>query len=282
MKYFPSAIFLLCALDFQVATAQMFTQTNRFVGNSIGVSLSPVVFSPLKIKHQGSRLLKSSRTASFEVGLTYRQRINDKWGIIGGAGWGLVPYNVHFKFDAQLTNPGISAQTHDAVYYEYIINHYVFPLSIQRLFRKSPNTFYNVELGIKLNSTLSYPYETSLGYSYQIDTSTPDVPVFYFQLDDAGSKYSLSYLAKFGLCRVTNRSNSFSANLVANYSPSNVGRGWFEFSTLPFESRGTASLGRNFIGIEVAYGFGLFKGNERTKKDNSLFKSYFNDLQEPQ
>jgi hypothetical protein len=227
--------------------------------------LSPLLFDNLNIDHQGEVLLKSNPAFSFELGVSYYQRVYKDFGVNIGAGWGIIPFRFEYNFKAPTNSIFQTGQyANDYSYldlkeYSFNINHYVFPLTLQKSFTKSKNSSYIVEAGIKLNSILSYPYDISVSSSYYIDENNPDIRLFDFYLENYYQKRFISYLAKFGLSKTTKKTNTLNANLVLNYCPQKIGKGWYRFSNLPFESYGDVSLGINYIGIEFSYGLTLRK-----------------------
>lgn len=233
--------------------------------NQIRFWLSPIFFNPLSIEHQGTVLLKSNPALSFELGIGLSQRIANRISLNAGAGWGIIPFQFEYNFNAKLTNNLVETEQHDLKSYEFYINHYVFPFSLLYEIKHNKSFTYNIEAGLRLNSILSYPYETTMGASYYIDQNNPDIKLFKLYLENDYQKNFISYFAKFGLTKQTKKSNTLNANILINYCPQKIGKGYYRFYNLPFESYGQTSLGINFIGIEFSYGLILTKRYRREK-----------------
>ncbi|MEO0075904.1 MAG: outer membrane beta-barrel protein [candidate division WOR-3 bacterium] len=233
--------------------------------NQVRFWLSPLLFNQLLLEHQGEILLKSNPALSFELGIGFSQRITNHVCLNAGAGWGIIPFKFEYNFNAKMTNNLVETNQHDLKSYEFYINHCVFPLSIQYEFIKHKNYYYNFEAGVKLNSILSYPYETTVGASYYINQNNPDIKLFEIHLENYYQKNFISYFAKFGLTKQTKKSNTLNGNIIINYCPQKIGKGYYRFYNLPFESYGQTSLGINFIGMEFSYGLTLTKRYRREK-----------------
>ncbi len=224
--------------------------------------LSPLLFNQLSLEHQGEILLNSKPTFSFELGVGYSEYLAKNVSLNLGAGWGIIPFQYEYNFNAKMTNNLVETNQHDLKSFGYHVNHYIFPLSIRYDIKNNKFLTFDIEAGLRLNSFLN-SYKTTGGASYYIDQNNPDIKLFEFQLENNYQKNFISYFAKIGLSNQTKKLNTLNANIIINYCPQKIGMGYYRFYNLPFESKGQTSLGINFIGLELSYGLTLTKRFKR-------------------
>ncbi len=255
------------AQNSKIAESLMYSRQLRF-------SFSPVLYDNLKINNQGEDILKSRPTFSGEAAISYYQHIKNGYGINIGAGLGLASFNVNYYFKApenSIFRTGIYKDDYeylDDIRNEYVNFFWSFPVSLQKIFlTNNKDLVYSIELGFKLNSIIAYPYEIAGSSSYYIDEDNTSVKLFEFYLEDTGRKHIFSYFLKLGLIKMTKNQNTFHINLVANYSPYTLGKGWYRFETLPYKSYGTIEQNINYIGLELTYGLTLLRRLKDKKND---------------
>jgi len=241
-------------------------QTGFFASKQIKFSLTPVLYDNLKLTYDEAKLLKSRPCFSAEVTISYYQYIAKGFGINMGAGIGLAPFN--FKYDFEYP-PGTVFDPNsyfDLNSYTYVDEIWVFPLSVQKMFSaKKGNLFYNIEAGIKLNRIIAYPYVISIQADYMIN-DTVDARLFYFEIEDTGKQNLFSYFLKFGIIKPTKKQNTLGCNLVLHYCPQLIGKGWYKFYNLSYDSHGSVEQNINYIGIEFIYGLTLMKSKNIQKQ----------------
>ncbi len=235
-------------------------------------SFSPLLYDNLKINNQGKKLLKSRPTFSGEATISYYQHIKNGYGINIGAGLGLASFNVNYDFKApenSIFRTGIYKDYYeylDLNLYEYFSMTYVFPIYLSKMFEFKGNLF-SIGIGIKYYLLLDKTFEITGSSSYRIDKNNTVVRLFNSYLEDTGRKHLFSYFIKLGLIKMTKRQNTFHINLVANYSPYKLAKGWYRFENLPYESYGTIEQNINYIGLELTYGLTTLRRLKDKKSD---------------
>lgn len=258
-----AAILMLLMLITNFLFGQKKFESNYFLDDQIKFSISPVMYENLRISNWGEKLLKSRVTFSAEASILYYKYLKNNFGINIGVGLGLVPYNIHYGFNApenSIFQTGIYKNEYsylDDNLYDYVQSIWTFPISIEKFIKHKPNLYYSIEAGLKLNRVVAFPYEISNGYVYGINDST-DARLFDFYL--TGTKKNIfSYFLKVGLLKKLENQNSLQFNLILNFSFTKIGIGYYEFENLPYESRGQIGESINYIGFEFVYGLTLFK-----------------------
>jgi len=257
------AALMLLLLTTNVLFGQKKIDSNYFLDDQIKFSLSPVMYDNLRISNWGEDLLKSRVTFSAEASILYYKNLKNNFGINIGMGLGLVPYNIHYGFNApenSIFQTGIYKDDYSYLsdtYYEYVQSIWTFPISIQKLIKYKPNLYYSIEAGLKLNRVIAFPYEIAYGAEYVINDSI-DARLFNFYLSGT-QKNIFSYFLKVGLLKRLKSQNTFQFNLMLNFSFQEIGIGYYEFENLPYESRGQIGQNINYIGFEFVYGLSLFK-----------------------
>ena len=181
-----------------------------------------------------------------------------------GAGFGIAPFNWSYYFKApenSIFRTGIYKDSYeylDLNGYDYYSMTYVFPIYLSKMV-EFKEKLVSIGIGIKYYSLLDKTFEGRVNSYYYIDENNTDVQDFEFYLEDTGRKHLFSYFVKLGLIKLTKKHNSFHFNLVANYSPYKLGKGWYKFHNLTYESYGTVEQNINYIGLEFTYGFTLSK-----------------------
>ena len=225
--------------------------------NFIGFWLSPLVYDNLTIRHDGVPLFRSKPSPSGEGGIFYRQRIAGDWFVNLGAGWGMASSNLNFRFKAHRLDTARVSEF-DLNHYDVYENHFVFPLTIQRLTARSRNTNYSIEAGARLHYVYNYPFGIGVGASYQTYDGN-SVRFFEYRMENRHSKYFVAYMLKGGWIRNTKRMNTFGIQVVASYCPKKLAYGYYRFPNFSFESKGAVAQTLNFIGLDLTYGFALDK-----------------------
>ena len=221
------------------------------------------MYENLRISNWGEELLKSRVTFSAEASILYYKSLKNNFGINIGLGLGLVPYNIHYGFNApenSIFQTGIYKNDYsylNTTRYDYVQSIWTFPISIEKIIKYKPNLYYSIEAGLKLNRVIAFPYEITFEDVYVINDST-DARLFNFYLTDT-QKNIFSYFLKVGFLKKLKSQNSFQFNLMLNFSFTKIGIGYYEFENLPYESRGQIGQRINYIGFEFVYGLSLFK-----------------------
>lgn len=239
---------------------------NLLFNSQVRFSITPLLFDNLEFQNTGQYLIKSKQCFSGEATISYYQHIYKGFGLNIGAGFGIAAFNVNYYFKSP---PGSIYQTGPyKEYYEYLDykeycyaqDLFTFPFSIQKVIpnKKIKKLLYNLELGIKLNTKVAFPYQIYAESIYAIDDST-EVLQFDYELVNSENRNIISYFIKAGLLKMTNKFNLFQVNLIMNYSPKNIGTGWYKFYELNFDSYGTIKQNINYIGFEFSYGWTLSK-----------------------
>ncbi|MBI4647053.1 MAG: hypothetical protein HY738_10810 [Bacteroidia bacterium] len=248
--------------------------TTQFIlipNNQIKFTLAPVIYNNLNFQHKGKKVLKSLNTFSGVIGMGYDNRIGNTWGVNLDAEMSVIPRNLLIPYDIIFDSTTNTAQLgrkflwlNDFFYQHFI---YIFSVSLEKLFIKDHKTFYSIQAGAKLNRLVAHPYEESVGMILE-DTTR----FFDYYMENYYQRNFFSYFLKFGLIKVNQAKkiyiqnelkrssrggNTMQVNLVINYSPYKIGKGWYRFYNLPFESYGTVNLGLNYLGLEFSYGLTL-------------------------
>lgn len=240
-------------------------------------SFVPVAYNKLNLHQQkGEQILHSRNTFSAIAGLGYYQRLEDMWGLAMMAEMTVVPQNIIIPYEIRFDTITNTAYIKDSKFpdlNEYSYTHFIYTLtaSIEKAFIKNKRTCYSMAVGAKLNRLVAYPYETSFDIGVFVDTST-SYSLFKFHLNNYYQRYFVSYFIKTGVVKFiqrkrhntddgmlknSSRTNIFQMRLIINYSPKQIGRGWYRFYNFGFENYGTAELGLNYIGLEFTYGLTL-------------------------
>ena len=265
LKHIVALLLCVCAA-FKGMAQDRTVSENLFYNSQLRFSFSPVLYDNLEFENIGAKYLKSRLSFSAEIGVSYYQHIKNGYGINIGIGLGLAPFNLNYYFkpsENSIFRTGIYKYDYeylDLIEYEYVNSFRVFPVSVQKIFpTKDKNLLFSIDLGIKLNSLYSYPYEISGGASYYIDEVNTDVSLFEFYIKDTRRKHLISYFIKFGLVKLNSKQNTLHFSLVANYSPNKIGEGWYRFNNLTYDSYGTVKQNINYIGLELTRGLTLSK-----------------------
>ncbi|HOG19667.1 MAG TPA: hypothetical protein PKW37_04420 [Salinivirgaceae bacterium] len=256
-------IVLLLSAGLTTGYAQETEQNENLIfDKQIRFSLSPIVYDNLKIKHQGKKHLKSSPTISGEALISYYNHIYKGYGINIGVGLNVAPYNLNYNFKAPENSIFLTGNNKyeylDLRDYDYPSVMYVFPISVNKVL-PIKNSIFSIDIGAKYQTLMSKDFTTIIGSSYCIDDNNTCVDLFNFQIDDAGKRHIVSYFLKLGIIKCTKKHNSFHFNVVANYSPTKIGKGWYEFYNLGYDSYGTVEQNINYIGFEFVYGLSFSK-----------------------
>ena len=231
----------------------------------IKISVSPVLYQNLSISEYGQKkLLKSRPTLSGEITASYFYRLNKKYYLSIGAGIGLVPFNFCYNFKTPENSvflKGDRAKYYEYMdnnHYEYIQSMWVFPFSIQKHIKsKRLNKHLTWELGLKYNNVVAYPYKITTGHLL-VTTDSTEARLFQLQMFDT-KKHLFSGFFKVGMIKFYKSQNAIHLNAVLHLSPMKMGMGSYEFSNLPFSSKGQVSQKLNYIGFECAFSFPLNK-----------------------
>lgn len=267
-----TAVILLCVCSLTGIAQNNKIAENLIYSRQLRFSFSPLLYDNLKINNQGEKLLKSRPTFSGEAAISYYQHIKNGYGINVGLGLGLASFNVNYYFKApenSIFRTGIYKEDYeylDLNHYEYFSMTYVFPIYLSKMFELKGNLF-SIGIGIKYYYLLDKTFEITGSSSYYVDEDNTDVKLFEFYLEDTGRQHLFSYYLKLGLIKMTKRQNTFHINFVANYSPYKLGKGWYRFENLPYESYGTIEQNINYIGLELTYGLTLLKRLKDKKND---------------
>ncbi|MEQ8417119.1 MAG: hypothetical protein RIB71_21735 [Imperialibacter sp.] len=223
-------------------------------------SAAAVAFNKLKLSHQGTEHLLSLPTLSGELTVSYLHHIKNDFSLVLGAGLGVAPYNIKFRFDAPEGSPfhfdngkpfelQLFHNEYDGLYFQ-------IPVSLHKVFSTSGKHNYSLELGTKLNfqniDPAALPYQWDYSSEYEIDGN--NVPLFTSSQTTNKGIAAMSYFAKLGIIRSTVNQHTLEYRLIFNWSPSAIRKGSYEFQNLPYTSRGTTEQHINFIGFEFTYG----------------------------
>lgn len=267
-----AVVVLLLSGNFCAVRAQNNAITKDYVfNNQVRFSFSTMLYDNLKIENQGERHFKSHPTFSGETTISYYNHIYNGYGISLGLGLGLAPYNLNYNIKApenSVFRTSIYKDSYeylDLNYSEYLSIMYVFPVSLTKTFTLKKHLF-SVGIGAKCHIPMDKTYEIEGGSSYYVDENNTDVRLFQFYLEDTGEKPLVSYFVKLGIIKITKKHNSCHLNLVANYSPNKIGKGWYKFHNLGYESNGSVKHNINYIGFEFIYGL-TFSKRKNSKRD---------------
>lgn len=252
LKY--GAVFLLLCIS-TIAKSQSLDDKVVLSKSQVKISFSALMYDKLKIEDYGEKIIKSSYLPSFETSFSYNFNFKNGFGLNFGFGVSFVPHNINYDFSSSLTNVSLNINNHKLNHVDYIFLIGETPISIQKKFsiNNKINKFFILETGIKLNFIINSPSYV-MSTAYIIDNNFEDF--FYFELDN--SRYFLeSYFIKIGLLHFTPSRNAISYNLVFNFSQKEVGKGYYHFNFLPFQSYGSVEQKINFIGFEFTYGISL-------------------------
>lgn len=220
------------------------------------LSLGINAYQPLKINNTGERLIKSKPMPAPAGQISFHQEIANNFSVNIGVGLEFDPYCIGYNFDSPdkfnsgPSDPGM--KNFDKIWIHQAM--YTVPLGIEKSIRNS--VLKSLELGLKYNYLVAYPYEISSGVSYQaVDGKTYDI--FRYQQFETKQNF-ITYYIKVGVLDI-NKKKSLRLNAVAQYSPDAIGTGSYKFMELGFESYGTTKQRNNYIGVELVYGLTLMK-----------------------
>lgn len=260
-KLFNKIAAAVLLLFYSITNNAQIINTNSQLCNysQLRLSLASVVYENLKVEHLGKKHLGSIPLPSFDACVSWHQKIGNELGVNIGVGLSIVPHNAHFNFNAQLTHPLINNTQHRMFHIDYVLYIGYLPISLQKIvainrLNKKPYLL-SFESGIKLNYVLDNPYYF-ITYPYIAGNITEDF--FRFQLYN-DKVFLTTFFIKFGVLQLSKKQNTFQYNLIANYSPKNIGKGSYEFFYLSYESYGNIRQTINYIGFEFIYGFSMKK-----------------------
>jgi len=256
---------LLLSVGLTTSNAQETEQNENLIfDKQIRFSLSPVVYDNLKIKNQGKRHFKSYPTISGEALISYYNHIYKGYGVNVGIGLNIAPYNLNYKFKAPENSIFLTGGNEE--YYEYIdLWDYeyssamcVFPISFNNVLPIKTSIF-SIDIGAKYQILINDSFVNLVDHFFFIEEGNAIVELFSFHLEDTRKRHLVSYFLKLGIIKSTKKHNSFHFNIVANYSPTKIAKGWYMFYNLGYDSYGTVEQNINYIGFEFVYGLSLSK-----------------------
>ncbi len=232
-------------------------------GSQLRFSLSAHLYDNLKLNHQAKVHLKALPALGGEGGISYYQHIYNGYGIDIGARYGIAPHYLHYRFKVPENNIFYSSKNDvlDFNDYAYSCGIYTFPVNLSKIFYYKKMLF-SIGIGAKFHLPISVGASQQAGSAHYIDEDNPNVEEFTFVLKNTNKKYLVSYPLKFGIIKKTKKYNSFNFNVVLNYSPNKLAKGWYKFYELGYDSYGTIEQNINYIGFECVYGFTLIKSKK--------------------
>lgn len=248
-----------CALEIQAQDA-LYSPDDFLFDRQIKISITATLYDNLEIDNNGPDYFNSRPCVSGELSVLYYHHLLNNIGINIGAGLGSAPFNIDYYFDAPLTSifrtrPASEKEYLDLIHYEYVNFMAMIPFSLQKNIEMKKHLFYNIELGIKFNHLIAYPYSIGVSHIYELDeTGTESAELLDFQISDTNRRSFLSYFAKIGLLKLNRKGNSLHYNVVFHWSPVDIGEGTYNFQNLGLVSNGTVRQNVNYIGFEFAYG----------------------------
>jgi len=243
--------------------AQNSKNLNLVFKDQIYFSFTPIIYSPLEIDNTGKDLLKSYPMPSGEITVVFHKYIVNDFSMNVGMGLNIASRFFSYYFTAPTNsvfyNPNIPREQDvlELRDISYLNAMWVFPISVQKIIKRDKNSYYNLELGVKLNNIIAFPNAIIVGSGYNVVNDTNTYELFRYETYDTGKKNIISYFLKFGLIKLTKKQNSYNFNFVINYAFDKIGIGWYRFYNLPFESYGTIKHNINYIGFEFTYGLTL-------------------------
>ncbi len=256
MKTYKFLLTISCLIFF--STVIIGQETKPIPFSQIRFSLGINGYQPLKIENFGEKLIKSRPMPGTACQITFHQSLfKQGYGLNLGLGLEFDPFNIGYKFDTP-KGSNLYSGPNDAGFdsFMYIwINQaiYTLPLGIEKRF---DNKYFKstLEFGLKLNKLVAYPYVISKTDLYQT-VQGEGLKVFSFAQYET-KEYFLTYYVKAGINEFGKR-KAWKLNLVAQYSPTVIGSGSFQFKELGFESYGTTKQRNNYLGVELVYNLTL-------------------------
>ena len=251
----------LCFWSMAIVSFPVFSQQkDQFPENksAIRFSLTAAFYTNLEISNTGERHLMSATCPSGNLTVQYYKHIYSDFGILAGAGFGIVPFGFYYEFETP-TNSILmnSNSTYNYPVIElsdkvYMQDAFFFPLSVQKSFLKSEAGSFFAEAGIRFNYRYVYPYEIEVGHYYGINDSV-SAQLFQLVLTNTMKRNYFSWFFLAGKTFFTKKGNSFHVDVVFHYSPHKTGEGYYKFGHLGYESYGTLKQNINYIGIDFGY-----------------------------
>ena len=257
---------LFCLSFAGLLQAQKEVYLNPNAISQVRFSMTPAFYSPLEIESEGVSILQSDVNFSGELTITFTQMIWNGFGIDGGMGYTMIPYNFTYDFEAAPGSPidegtpaGFSNNYSSAPRTDFE-DAYNFPLTLVKIFplKGKDHLYLNFAAGIKYNIPVNYPVHTTGGSSVGVGIGE-SIHFLTYEHGSGDIKNYISYNFKAGVINFNKRSNSFHCNLVCQYTPSTLLTGTFEFHDIGYPSKGTLAMRNNFIGLELSYGLTLGK-----------------------
>lgn len=269
VNIYKRAVVTLLLFSPFLLSAQIDTLKSEMIfNNQLRFSLSANLYDNFRLDNSGVKHLKSLPCLSGELFISYYQHLVNDFGFTIGAGFGIAPYNYYYRIEApenSIYQTGPYKEDYKYLYdydFLYIQDLYTFSFSFSKIFNtKKKDKLKNLEVGIKLNNKVAYPYSINTWHTYGIDDST-EVDLFEFSLENSGKRNLFSYFIKLGNINLNKQGNSLNYNIVLHYSPQKIGIGTYKFYELGYDSFGKVQQNINYIGFEFAYGLSFSK---RTK-----------------
>lgn len=225
---------------------------DRHRNRQVFIRISAGLLNELEIDNTGDPLLKTRRPLSPVGELGYYEPLFRRIGLKFGLGVSPIPYHVNYKV-------AIDPSDMDQGYYEFqdteysAINYYVFAQLTYSLFI-TKNLYIILEAGGQLNYLP--PYSIGISHSVSGDLPEDNFQVFRVEMDFSTSP-SIFPSIKGDVCfEYSIHSNHvLLAGINVHYYPRSVATGNYLFNEELYNSNGTLSLGMNYMGILLGYGF---------------------------
>lgn len=152
-----------------------------------------------------THLLRSSRTFSFDLGLSYSRKLTEKYLLNAEVGWGIVP--VSLSFDIYRDNPNTDIELVEYRSSQYGIHTIIPSISVQRLFRKNRYSRFSLEAGTSLNIILPYDLSNGMGVSTDTSGSIVFTELFDLEVRSNGLRLRPSIFLKGGILWLSENRN---------------------------------------------------------------------------
>jgi hypothetical protein len=248
--------------------AQEYNTLQYGPSSQIRFSAMAAFYNNLEYHNVGAPWFRSPVGIGGEFVVSYGQEFWKGFGINVGAGIGFVPY----RFSSDVFPVSGSAVDVDDLRFNLMSDSrmesiFTCPILLEKKFLLSSEDrlFMNLEAGIKWSIRFSNSLSSSGGSYWTRPVEGEQFPYFEYRFSGTTEEEFLSYVFKAGILKVNKRINSFSWNLVLQYSTSNILDGTYQFNDLGAESFGTTELHNSYIGLEIIYGLSL---GDKTNKPN--------------
>lgn len=241
---FPSQL----AAQNEDITSMMEKHRNRRL--SLRLSLGSA--NQLSINNEGDAYLNSSRSLNYSGELGYSEPLWHQLSIGFGVGVASVPYNFNFRIYKDPGDPDKGYYDLDNTEYEahdfYLFVHLSYSFFLKK----------NLYLGLNAGTQLNYlpRYGISTGYTYIEEPSGSEVEVFNMRMEyTVAPKLFFSFRSNVFLEYAVHPNHLLLFGITMHYYPHSVATGEFLFNEELYNSKGSVTLGMNYLGLQLGYSY---------------------------